>query len=185
MGPQFSFAVYASTGHTSAQLFNPNESNGCITTIQKCCPVLIEKTPSLGILNGVETSLDSTSRIICGSWSSEVDIRTVYTDGTYSLVKEKIEDAIRCDMGTVLEDEIVEVPYFYVLITPFVILLFRSSEYHYQMTILCLMGIKMRRALAAFLHPFPRVLVKVRKTYSTFRALNFDCVQAAETASKH
>lgn len=108
MGPQFSFAVYASTGHTSAQLFNPNESNGCITTIQKCCPVLIEKTPSLGILNGVETSLDSTSRIICGSWSSEVDIRTVYTDGTYSLVKEKIEDAIRCDMGTVLEDEIVE-----------------------------------------------------------------------------
>lgn len=128
MGPQFSFAVYASTGHTSAQLFNPNESNGCITTIQKCCPVLIEKTPSLGILNGVETSLDSTSRIICGSWSSEVDIRTVYTDGTYSLVKEKIEDAIRCDMGTVLEDEIVEVPYFYVLITPFVILLFQKQR---------------------------------------------------------
>ena len=128
MGPQFSFAVYASTGHTSAQLFNPNESNGCITTIQKCCPVLIEKTPSLGILNGVETSLDSTSRIICGSWSSEVDIRTVYTDGTYSLVKEKIEDAIRCDMGTVLEDEIVEVLYFYVLITPFVILLFQKQR---------------------------------------------------------
>jgi hypothetical protein len=59
--------------------------------------VLIEKNPTnLGMLN-CDTSLDSASRIVCGSWSSDIDFKTAYSDGTYAAVKEKIEDAMRCD----------------------------------------------------------------------------------------
>jgi hypothetical protein len=97
MGPQFSFGIYTPSGHASAELFNPNDSlaNTPFPGSQKCCPVLIEKnSATLGILN-CDTSSDSTSRIVCGSWSSEVDFKTAFDNGAYASVKEKIEDAMR------------------------------------------------------------------------------------------
>lgn len=98
MGPQFSFGVYAPSGHSSAQLFNPNDSGGVkipYLNAQKCCPVLIEKnSPALGILS-CDTSCDAASKIVCGSWSSELDFKTAFDDGTYAAVKEKIEDAMK------------------------------------------------------------------------------------------
>ncbi|KAI1729406.1 breast carcinoma amplified sequence 3 domain-containing protein [Ditylenchus destructor] len=96
MGPQFSFGIYATSGHSSAQLFNPKDPSGP-TAQTKCCPVLIEKNPStaLGLLNCDTGSLDSASRIVCGSWSSEVDFKGAFSDGSYAAVKEKIEDAMR------------------------------------------------------------------------------------------
>lgn len=42
-----------------------------------------------------DTSLESASRIVCGSWTSEIDFRAGYSDKTYASVKEKIEDAMR------------------------------------------------------------------------------------------
>uniref|UniRef100_A0A915EHT6 Uncharacterized protein n=1 Tax=Ditylenchus dipsaci TaxID=166011 RepID=A0A915EHT6_9BILA len=108
-GPQFSFGVYSHSDHSSAQLFNPNDDGytpSSFPTSQKCCPVLIEKNPTnLGLLN-CDTSLDSASRIVCGSWSSDIDFKTAFSDGTYAAVKEKIEDAMRCDVQQ--EDKLVK-----------------------------------------------------------------------------
>jgi hypothetical protein len=91
MGPQFTFGHYAASGHASAQLFNPNDSHSATmyTTAQKCCPVLIEKNSSYsGISNDF---VNDSSRIVCGSWSSEFDMKGMIDPG----VKEKIEDAMR------------------------------------------------------------------------------------------
>lgn len=78
MGPQFSFGIYAPSGHSSAQLFNPNDSGGVkvpYLTAQKCCPVLIEKnSPALGILN-CETSCDTASRIV---WCVTIIIEVIH-----------------------------------------------------------------------------------------------------------
>lgn len=60
--------------------------------MQKCCPVLIEKNATTTI-NAYD---NSTSRIVCGSWSSDIgDIHNNFGDITYASVKEKIEDAMR------------------------------------------------------------------------------------------
>lgn len=47
--------------------------------------------------------------IVCGSWSSEVDIRM---DGTHAAVKEQIEDAMRCDLDSLTERNSDEVSIF-------------------------------------------------------------------------
>lgn len=60
--------------------------------MQKCCPVLIEKNTPQTI-----NSFDNpTSRIVCGSWSSDIEVlHNAYGNTTYASVKEKIEDAMR------------------------------------------------------------------------------------------
>uniref|UniRef100_A0A914EFI6 BCAS3 domain-containing protein n=1 Tax=Acrobeloides nanus TaxID=290746 RepID=A0A914EFI6_9BILA len=94
MGPQFSFGVYTPTSHSSAQLFNPNDTHGTIASLQKCCPVLIDKNSSFSSLK-CDTSFDCPSRIVCGSWSSESDFKSTFDDGTMFEVKERLEDAMR------------------------------------------------------------------------------------------
>jgi len=89
-GPQFTFGIYAATGHSSAQLFSPNDSHSTNTfvTAQKCCPVLIEKNSAYPIMGN---DFSSNSQIVCGSWSSEFDMKGLMDPS----VKEKIEDAMR------------------------------------------------------------------------------------------
>uniref|UniRef100_A0A7E4W5X0 BCAS3 domain-containing protein n=1 Tax=Panagrellus redivivus TaxID=6233 RepID=A0A7E4W5X0_PANRE len=92
MGPQFMFCVYADSEHASAPLFNPNDTHSkpSYATASKRCPVLLEKStdyPTLG--NGF--TVDSSSRIVCGSWSSEYDMRASIDPR----VKETLEDAMR------------------------------------------------------------------------------------------
>jgi hypothetical protein len=61
------------------------------TTAQKCCPVLIEMNSDIGILR-CDTSMDSTSRIVCGSWTSD---STVFDTDALTNLKEQLEDAMR------------------------------------------------------------------------------------------
>jgi hypothetical protein len=61
------------------------------TTAQKCCPVLIEKNSNIGILR-CDTSMDATSRIVCGSWTSETGL---YGNDPLASLKEQLEDAMR------------------------------------------------------------------------------------------
>lgn len=61
------------------------------TTAQKCCPVLIEKNSNIGILR-CDTSMDTTSRIVCGSWTSD---SSLYGNDPLASLKEQLEDAMR------------------------------------------------------------------------------------------
>ncbi|KAI6192472.1 BCAS3 domain-containing protein [Aphelenchoides fujianensis] len=93
MGPQFSFGVYAYNGHASAELVSPsaNQPLHVFTTAQKCCPVLIEKNSNIGILR-CDTNIDATSKIVCGSWTSDP---VLYGDDPLANLKEQLEDAMR------------------------------------------------------------------------------------------
>uniref|UniRef100_A0AC34QHD9 BCAS3 domain-containing protein n=1 Tax=Panagrolaimus sp. JU765 TaxID=591449 RepID=A0AC34QHD9_9BILA len=88
-GPQFAFGMYTTTGHSSAQLFTPNDTHSINTfiTAQKCCPVLIEKNSAYPIMGN---EFSNNSQIVCGSWSS--DFERGFPDPT---IKEKIEDAMK------------------------------------------------------------------------------------------
>lgn len=59
----------------------------------------------MSILNcGDASALESASRIVCGSWSSELDFKGFNAaDKAYASVKEKIEDAMR-DPNEEMED---------------------------------------------------------------------------------
>ncbi|KAI3413514.1 hypothetical protein GPALN_011004 [Globodera pallida] len=87
LGPQFSFSVYAaSRERSSAEL-----SVAQIVGMQKCCPVLIEKSSLYNVLSQKSPDLSSSAaRVICGSWSSDFDVNE-----ELSLVKDKIEDAMK------------------------------------------------------------------------------------------
>uniref|UniRef100_A0A914HCD9 BCAS3 domain-containing protein n=1 Tax=Globodera rostochiensis TaxID=31243 RepID=A0A914HCD9_GLORO len=87
LGPQFSFSVYAaSRERSSAEL-----SVAQLVGMQKCCPVLIEKSSLYNVMAQKSPDLSSSAaRVICGSWSSDFDVNE-----ELSLVKDKIEDAMK------------------------------------------------------------------------------------------
>ncbi|CAD5214678.1 unnamed protein product [Bursaphelenchus okinawaensis] len=95
MGPQFSFGVYAFTGHSSAELVSPggkNNSMHLFTTPQKCCPVLIEKNSNN--MNGRTEGLENATKILCGSFTDPV----MYGDDPLASLKEQLEDAMQDEL---------------------------------------------------------------------------------------
>ncbi|CAD5220713.1 unnamed protein product [Bursaphelenchus xylophilus] len=96
MGPQFTFGVYAFTGHSSAELVSPGANNSALhvfTTPQKCCPVLIEKNSNN--LSGRKDHLENATRIVCGSWNSDP---IIYGDDPLASLKEQLEDAMQDEL---------------------------------------------------------------------------------------
>jgi hypothetical protein len=76
---------------------------------QRCCPVMIEKSAQLGVPSRDTAHLEATSKVICGSWSSDYDFKPALAevDGSaYTAVREKIADAMKEDQKAKVESTI-------------------------------------------------------------------------------